>query len=55
MIVKSSESFFKDLSKIKNIEVFDEIENIFDLAHECTVPESIPGFIPPENRLTKTN
>jgi mRNA interferase RelE/StbE len=44
MIVKSSESFFKDLSKIRNIEVFDEIENIFDLAHECTDPESIPGF-----------
>jgi len=44
MIVKSSESFFKDLSKIRNIEVFDKIENIFDLAHECAVPESIPGF-----------
>ncbi len=44
MIVKSSESFLKDLSKIKNSDVFDEIENIFDLADECTVPESIPGF-----------
>ena len=44
MIVKSSESFFKDLSKIRNIDVFDDIENILDLAHECSVPESIPGF-----------
>jgi mRNA-degrading endonuclease RelE of RelBE toxin-antitoxin system len=44
MIVKSSESFFKDLSKIRNIDVFDEIENIFDMAHASTVPESIPGF-----------
>ncbi len=44
MIVKSSESFFKDLSKIRNSEVFDEIENIFDLAHQCITPDTLPGF-----------
>lgn len=44
MIVKTSESFFKDLSRIKNIEIFNEIENIFDLAHNCKTPSDIPGF-----------
>jgi hypothetical protein len=44
MIVNSSESFFKDLSNIKNIEVFDEIESLFDFAEKCSSPDAIPGF-----------
>lgn len=44
MIVGASKQFFRDLAKIKSLELLDDAEFIYDLAHRCTQPEEIPGF-----------
>lgn len=44
MTTQASKRFFRDLSKLNSLEVLDDAEFIFDLAHTVTKPEDIPGF-----------
>jgi len=44
MTVKADKRFFRDLSRVKTLELLDAAEFIFDLAHTTSDIERIPGF-----------
>jgi mRNA-degrading endonuclease RelE of RelBE toxin-antitoxin system len=44
VIIQTSKHFWNDISKIKDIEVLDEIEAALDIAKFCKSVNDIPGF-----------
>ncbi len=44
MTVKASKRFFRDLSRLNSLQVLDDAEFVFDLAHETSRPQDILGF-----------